>query len=143
MLLLRICNLSKCCCWATCYVNYELLGWVDFNQGCSCGGSVGVVGVPVFHPLSLCLEVYLLSTMWFGINSLILQLICRLLARNIVIYSLIFWGFLEICEVAICHLNIPSYTCLWFCSTLETIHTRLVIFLWIICNTIETCICDN
>ena len=26
----------------------------------------GVVGVPVFHPFSLCLEVYLLSTVWFG-----------------------------------------------------------------------------
>ena len=41
VLLLRICNLSKCCCWATCYVNYDLLGWVDFNAGCSCGGLVG------------------------------------------------------------------------------------------------------
>ena len=24
-----------------CYVNCELFGWIDFNAGCSCGGSVG------------------------------------------------------------------------------------------------------
>ena len=23
------------------YVNCELLGWLEFNAGCSCGGSVG------------------------------------------------------------------------------------------------------
>ena len=34
---------------------------------------LGVVGVPVFHPLSLCLEVYLLSTVWFGNHPLLLQ----------------------------------------------------------------------
>ena len=41
MLLWRICNFSKCFCLVTCYVNCELLGLVDFNAGCSCGGSVG------------------------------------------------------------------------------------------------------
>ena len=35
---------------------------------------LGVVGVPVFHPLSLCLEVYLLSTVWFGTHPLLLQI---------------------------------------------------------------------
>ena len=35
---------------------------------------MGVVGVPVFHPLSLCLEVYLLSTVWFGTHTLLLQI---------------------------------------------------------------------
>ena len=34
---------------------------------------LGVVGVPVFHPLSLCLDVYLLSTVWFGNHPLLLQ----------------------------------------------------------------------
>ena len=34
---------------------------------------LGVVGVPVFHPLSLCLEVYLLSTVSFGTHFLLLQ----------------------------------------------------------------------
>ena len=33
-----------------------------------------VVGVPVFHPLCLCLEVYLLSTVWFGTHPLLLQI---------------------------------------------------------------------
>ena len=35
---------------------------------------LGVVGVPVFHPLSLCLDVYLLSTVWFGTHPLLLQI---------------------------------------------------------------------
>ena len=35
---------------------------------------LGVVGVPVYHPLSLCLEVYLLSTVWFGTHPLLLQI---------------------------------------------------------------------
>ena len=35
---------------------------------------LGVVGVLVFHPLSLCLEVYLLSTVWFGTHPLLLQI---------------------------------------------------------------------
>ena len=35
---------------------------------------LGVVGVPVFHPLSLCLEVYLMSTVWFGTHPLLLQI---------------------------------------------------------------------
>ena len=33
-----------------------------------------VVGVPVFHPLSLCLAVYLLSTVWFSTHPLLLQI---------------------------------------------------------------------
>ena len=33
-----------------------------------------MVGVPVFHPLSLCLDVYLLSTVWFGTHPLLLQI---------------------------------------------------------------------
>ena len=56
------------------YVNCELLGWADFYAGCSCGGSIGVIGVPVFHPLSLCLGIYLLSTVWFGTHPLLLQI---------------------------------------------------------------------
>ena len=39
---------------------------------------LGVVGVPVFHPLSLCLEVYLLSTVWFGAHLLLSINCCRL-----------------------------------------------------------------
>ena len=35
---------------------------------------LGVVGVLVFHPLCLCLEVYLLSTVWFGTHPLLLQI---------------------------------------------------------------------
>ena len=35
---------------------------------------LGVVGVLVFHPLSFCLEVYLLSTVWFGTDPLLLQI---------------------------------------------------------------------
>ena len=35
---------------------------------------LGVVGVPVFHSLSLCLDVYLLSTVWFGTYPLFLQI---------------------------------------------------------------------
>ena len=35
---------------------------------------LGVVGLPVFHPLSLCLEVYLLSTVWFGTHPLLLEI---------------------------------------------------------------------
>ena len=35
---------------------------------------LGVVGVPVFHTLSLFLEVYLLSTVWFGTHLLLLQI---------------------------------------------------------------------
>jgi len=31
-LLLRIYNLLECCCWAVCFVNCELLGWVGFMQ---------------------------------------------------------------------------------------------------------------
>ena len=63
---------------------------------------LGVVGVPVFHPLSLCLDVYLLSTVWFGTHPLLLQIFldyepgfcctCQ---------SLLFRGFMEICEVAV------------------------------------------
>ena len=34
---------------------------------------LGVLGVPAFYPLSLCLEVYLLSTVWFGNHPLLLQ----------------------------------------------------------------------
>ena len=75
----------KCCCGGyviflsvvflvTCYVNCELFGWADIYAGCSCGGSIGVVGAPVFHPLSLCLEVYLLSTVLFGTHPLLLQI---------------------------------------------------------------------
>ena len=33
-----------------------------------------MVGVPVFHSLSLCLDVYLLSTVWFGTHPLLLQI---------------------------------------------------------------------
>ena len=33
-----------------------------------------VVGVSVFHPLSLCLEVYLLSTVWFGTHPFLVQI---------------------------------------------------------------------
>ena len=62
VVLLRICNFSKCCCSAMCYVNCELLGWADFYEGCSCGGSVRVVGVPIFYFLSLRLGIYLLNT---------------------------------------------------------------------------------
>ena len=35
---------------------------------------LGVVGVPVFHPLSLCLEAYFLSTMWFCTHPLLIQI---------------------------------------------------------------------
>ena len=35
---------------------------------------LGLVGVPVFHSLSLCLDVYLLSTVWFGTHPLLLQI---------------------------------------------------------------------
>ena len=38
---------------------------------------LGVVGVPVFHPLNLYLEVYLLSTVWFGTQPLLLQIFVR------------------------------------------------------------------
>ena len=34
---------------------------------------LGVVGVLVFHPLSLFLEVYLLSTVWVGTHPFLLQ----------------------------------------------------------------------
>ena len=30
--------------------------------------------MPVFHSLSLCLDVYLLSTVWFGTHPLLLQI---------------------------------------------------------------------
>ena len=56
------------------YVNCELLGWADVYVGCSCGGSVGGGRSTVFHPLSLCLEVYLLSTVCFGTHPLLLQI---------------------------------------------------------------------
>ena len=39
---------------------------------CSCGGSVGVVGVPGFFSLNLCLEVCLLSAVWFRTHLLLL-----------------------------------------------------------------------
>ena len=35
---------------------------------------LGVVGVLEFHPLCLCLEVNLLSTVWFGTHPLLLQI---------------------------------------------------------------------
>ena len=57
-----------------CYVKCEPLGWDEFYVGCSCGGSVEVVGVLVFHPIRLCIEVYLRSTVLLGIQPLLLQL---------------------------------------------------------------------
>ena len=68
------CKSSKCCCWATSYVNCELLGWVDFNAGYSCGGSVGVGRNTRISSLRLCLEVNLPSTVWFGTHPLLLQI---------------------------------------------------------------------
>ena len=120
----------------------ELLCYTEFYAGCYYGGSYGVVGVCVFHPLSLCLEVYLLSTVCFGTHPLLLQFFCRLLARTFVIYSYLFPGFLEICEVVVGHLSIPLYTCLWFCSTLETISYETYVFFWSDCNTLEACTRD-
>ena len=35
---------------------------------------LGVVGVPVFHLFSLCLEVYLMSTVWFNTHPLLQQI---------------------------------------------------------------------
>ena len=65
--------MSKFCCQATFYVSCELLGWADIYACCSCGGSIGG-GVPVFHPLSLCLEVYLLRIGSFGTHPLLPQI---------------------------------------------------------------------
>ena len=60
---------------------------------------LGVVGLPVFHPLSLCLEVYLLSTVWFGTHPLLLQIFVGYEPGTC--HSLLFRGFLEICEVVV------------------------------------------
>ena len=141
-MLLRICHLSKCCCWATCYVNFELLGWVDVYAGCSCGGSVGVVGVPVFHPLSLCLEVYLLSTVvWY--SPLTSTNFCRLLARTFMIYSLLFRGFLEILWGSCWSSQNPSLLLFMILFYSETISYETYIFFWSDCNTLEACTRDN
>ena len=63
---------------------------------------LGVVGVPVFYPLNLCLEVYLLSTVWFGTHPLLLQIFVGYEPDFCcTCHSLLFRGFLEICQVAV------------------------------------------
>ena len=63
---------------------------------------LGVVGVPVFHPLSLCLEVYLLSTVWFGTHPLLLQIFVGYEPGFLLYLSFSsFPSFLEICEVVV------------------------------------------
>ena len=57
---------------------------------------LGVVGVPVFHPLSLCLDVLLAEYRVVWYSPLASTNFCRLLARTFMIYSLLFRGFLEI-----------------------------------------------
>ena len=57
-----------------CYIKCEPSGLDEFYIGCSFGGSVEVVGVPVFHPIRLYIEVYLRSTLLLGIQPLLLQL---------------------------------------------------------------------
>ena len=74
VLLWRICNFSKYFCLVTFYVNCELLGWLMFMQVVVVEVRLGVVGVPKFLPLSLCLKVYLLSTVWFGTHPLLLRI---------------------------------------------------------------------
>ena len=74
VLLWRICNFSKYFCLVTFYVNCELLGWLMFMQVVVVEVRLGVVGVPVFHSLSLCLEVYMMSTVCFDTHPLLLQI---------------------------------------------------------------------
>ena len=63
---------------------------------------LGVVGVFVFHPLNLCLEVYLLSTVWFGTHPLLLQIFVGYEPDFCwTCHSLLFRGFLEICQVVV------------------------------------------
>ena len=63
---------------------------------------LGVVGVPVFHPLSLCLEVYLLSIVWFGTHPLLLQIFVGYEPAFLLYLSFSFFlSFLEICEVVV------------------------------------------
>ena len=61
-----------------------------------------MVGVPVFHPLSLCLDVYLLSTVWFGTHPLLLQIFVDYEPGFLLYLSFFFFrDFLEICQVAV------------------------------------------
>ena len=53
---------------------------------------LGVVGVPVFHPLSLCLEVYLLSTVWFVTHPLLLKFFFVGYEPGVLLY-LLFYSF--------------------------------------------------
>ena len=80
-----------------------MLGWVDFNAGCSCGGLVGGGRSTRISSLSLCLEVYLLSTVWFGTHPLLLQIFLQVMSLDFccTCYFLLFPGFLEICEVVV------------------------------------------
>ena len=63
-------------------------------------------GVPAFYYITLYLEVYLLITMWFSTNSIILQFFVRYEPGFFYTFrSLIFRGYLEICETVIFHLS--------------------------------------
>ena len=63
---------------------------------------LGVVGVPVFHPLSLCLEVDLLSTVWFVTHPLLLKFFFVGYEPGFLLSVSVssFRSFLEISEVA-------------------------------------------
>ena len=74
---------QEACCWGyTIFRVYLLscvlckpwtlrLGWL--YASCSCGGLIGVVGVPKFCSLNLYLEVCLLSIVWLGAHPMLLQ----------------------------------------------------------------------
>ena len=73
-------------------LNRELLGWADFYVGCSGGGSVGGGWSTVFYPLSLCLEVYLLSTVWFDTHPLLLQIFVGYEPCFLVVHVILFFS---------------------------------------------------
>ena len=110
-LLLMIFKLLECCCWTMYYETCKLLGWVGFMQG-----------LPVLCSHSLCLEVCLLGTAWFGTHPLLLQIFVGYEPGSS--WYLSFFSFsrhlVEDCEVAVCHLSELSYSSLWLFFTWKT-----------------------
>ena len=130
--------------WVTCNVNFELLGWADVYAGYSCGGLVGMGGVPVFHSHSFCLEVYLLSTVWYVTHpcyynffvgyepGFLLYLVYSSFPR--LLGDL--WGSCFYLR----RLSSPTYDLFLF---YKQVHLRLEFFFYINCHTLEAGTRDN
>ena len=140
-MLLRTCNLLKCC-WGYVICLSLVVEWVGVTQVVVLKVWLGCKEYPYSVPLTC---VYRCAC-WVPSGLVLIPtstIFCRLLAQNFAIYSLLFRGFSGICEISVCHLSRPSYSCLWFCLTWKTKSFETCVFYFILVLTLEACTRDN